>query len=332
MKKTFAVSAIGLLAGAALWFGLSTGSGEADTPSGESYSLTQDFNFQAECTDKLAAPDMVHDPDFWARVVSQEKYALIGDTDHENPHLLSVLDNDDVLRAWADNGVTDIYLEARPHLQEEVDALLGQPDARQKITEILVENYDQANLYDVGEWKNIRADYTAGLIVKAHELGMKAHLFSEMPPVFENKPRMAQLYALYTQLNLASCNGIHLLDFLEEAEKFGFTHDEQMEFMTLNDVVYIERLKQDADHAQFMRDNNNGGRAVVFIGNGHLAFGHDIEVPNLRAHLGYENTTLVEMFQKEDRAKRSSSYLARYDEQSYRYALDTGRSLQRRTR
>lgn len=289
--------------------------------------LSREFNFAAECRDALDKPEMVHDVDFWSDIVGQEQYTLIGDTDHANPHLFSVLENEEIISAWADRGVTDIYIEARPYLQDDVDAFLGQPDARENIAAIFRAYYDEFNLYDVGAWKDIRADYQAGLIVNAYEHGIKVHLFSPTPTLFKDNPRQAQIYALRTQYRMASCGEMRFFEFAEELMANGFSARELVESRDIFPKLFRERLEQDAEHAQFMRDNNNGGKAVVMIGDGHLAYGHDINVPNLRAHLGYENTTLVQLYANDMAAKTPPYKGARYDEQSYRYSLSSGKSF-----
>lgn len=333
MNKTVLGSTLALGIATAVFLGVSTYPGhslpdiDATDPEASEVLLSREFNFAAGCRDTLDKPDMVYDVNFWSDVVGQEQYTLIGDTDHKNPHLLSILENDEILRAWAREGVTDIYIEARPYLQDDVDAFLGQPEARENIAAIFRAYYDEFNLYDVGEWKDIRADYQAGLIVKAHEHGMKVHLFSPAPTLFEDNPRQAQIYALKTQYNMANCGQMRFFEFAEELMANGFSAKELVESRDIFPKIYRERLEQDAVHARYMRENNNGGKAVVMIGSAHLSYGHDIDVPNLRAHLGYENTTLVEIYQHDYQLSESYPDAAKYDAQSYRYSLASGKSF-----
>ena len=81
------------------------------------------FKFAPKCADYLTKKrDMKYDLDFWNNVVTKSPYTLIGDTNHKNPHLLSVLTQKNIIEGWAENGVTDIYLEARPDLQKKAES------------------------------------------------------------------------------------------------------------------------------------------------------------------------------------------------------------------
>lgn len=122
---------------------------------------------------------------------------LIGETDHDNPQLMETLYNKDALVAYAESGVTNLYLEISKKQQPAVDLLAAGKVDRAGFEKSLK---DHGMSLDGGAEDNALVDQLYSTVTTATKLGMSVHLADQGNGHSEMKKLMkAQTEALFDE-------------------------------------------------------------------------------------------------------------------------------------
>lgn len=208
-----------------------------------------------------------HDVGFWGRVVTEAPVTLVADTDHRDPHIHSFLADGGVIKSWAENGVTDVYLEIQPEMKDFIAPYLSPVYVHDGLKEALKNHITEKGAFAAGNFAEIRAGYLADFFGHAIKNGIWFHFISDKPQIAVDNPDMTDLYRKMTLTLAHDC---------EPASQKKF-----MDFLsTLDDATgnrfygFLQEVKKDrsddSKRVKMMKELGHGGRKVAVFGNGHF--------------------------------------------------------------
>jgi len=207
-----------------------------------------------------------HDINFWGGVVTEALVTLVADTDHRNPHIHSFLADGNVIKAWADKGVTDVYLEIQPEINALIQPYLS-PYDRDGLKNMLKNHMNEKGAFAVGDFAEIRAGYLADFFGHAMKNNIQFHFVSDKPQIAVDNPDMMDIYRKMTLELARDCvpaSRAKYMAFISALDDVTATR-----FQSFLQAVSRDRF-DDSKRVQRIMERDQGGRKVVVFGNGHF--------------------------------------------------------------
>lgn len=260
------------------------------------YDVKRDFNYNVT---------------FWLWAVGQKEYTLIADTDHADPHMLSVLASEEIIRRWKEEkGVTDISLEITPRMHERIKPYLS-PYDRAAVQQEFQKYMEERGLWTHGDWAKIRSGYMADFIGHAQKNGIHFHFVSEDPRISLEDEKMDAIYREMTRIMAASCYDRHAVEgFLGSLDP-----RTQRDFERYRETMMADRL-DDAGRIEMIKKNGHGGRQIILFGARHLS---PRERNSMGALLPPESRAIVEIYPNRSMVEQDygANFLYFYDKGSW---------------
>jgi len=233
--------------------------------------------------------DIHHNAAFWLWAAGQKQYTLIADTDHADPHMLSVLASEKVIKGWKEQkGVTDISLELSPQLHERIKPYLS-PFDRNAVQKEFQDYMEERGLWTHGNWAEIRSDYLADFIDLAQKYGIHYHFISIDPQMSEENKELDDIYRKKTRVMAESCYNQDAVDGFLKSLGPRLRQD----FERYTEEMTAQRLNDDIERIKVIKEQGHGGRHVILFGGLHVS---PLEKDTIGSLLPPELRTVVEMY------------------------------------